>query len=479
MAQGHLARLTALAVATGTLVAVGTAPASAAVAPENQMTATGTGSALRITVNLPAALAGTPLGKKIEQTISLTDGSVSTVSGPLASTTAVLGKGTTPVLSDLLNRSTAAVLTGAREQSSAAFDVNQAGVKLSVLPLTSKVADPMKDGVLAASNSGVARVAISGLALPEVAAVTAPVTDALETALGTTNGTTAAAAGTVTDTVNDAIATLNGATGGQTAPVTAPVQAAIDEAVGTLTETLNDLTGTLGLLSSATDLVTIDSVISDQAISRKGNEVTSTVNNAVKDINVLNGLVKISAVESAATAVAGGTPGSGSATTKAPVLDVSLADGALTAVVDEKGLNVGGTVGDALPAPLEQTVNGALDTVNGLLAETIGLDVQIGKGATSVSPDGTSSAAAVNATTITVNPAGIAQMLGAGTELLKLELVTANAAVGSQLIAPPAADTPVTTPVSLPRTGGELPLAVLAVALMGGALVIRRRRATV
>jgi hypothetical protein len=482
MAKRQLVRLTALAIATGTLVAAGAAPAGAATATENPMTASGTGSALKITINLPAALAGTPLGKKIEQTISLTDGSVSTVSGPLASTTAVLGKGTTPVLSDLLNKTTSATLTGAREQTSSAFDISQAGVKLSVLPLVSKVADPMADGVLAQSNSGVARVSISGLALPQVAAVTAPVTDALSTALGTAGtagGTATAAAGTVTSTVNGAIDALNGATSNTAAPVTAPVQAAIDDAVATLTGTLTDLTGTLDLLSSATDLVTIDSVISDQTISRKGSAVTSAVSNQVKGINVLNGLVKISAVESAATAVAGGTAGSGAATTKAPVLDVSLADGALTAIVDEKGLNVAGTVGDALPAELENTVNGALDTVNGLLAQTIGLDVQIGKGATSVSPDGTSSAAAVNATTVTVNPAALAALMPAGEKLLTLELVTANAAVASKLVTAPPADVPAATPVSLPRTGGETGVAVIALALIGGALVIRRRRATV
>ena len=479
MAQGHLARLTALAIATGTLVAVSAAPAGAASAPESRMTASGTGSALKITINLPAQLAAAGVPTKIEQTISLTDGTVSTVSEPLAATTAILGKGTLsslPVLSGLLNKVTAASLTGEREQRSAAFDVNDGGISLSVLPLVSKVADPAVDGVLATSNSGVARVAIGGLALPQLDAVTAPVIATLDTALGA-GGAATGAVDTVTETVDSAIATLNGATDNGTAPVTAPVQAAIDDAVGTLTETLTDLTGTLDLLAGATDLVTIDSVISDQTISRKGQQVTSEVSNLVKGINVLNGLVKVSAVESAATAVAGGKPGTGSATTKAPVLDVSIADGALTAIVDETGLNVGGTVGSALPAELQGTVNEALAAVNATLAETVGLDVQIGKGATSVSPDGTSSAAAVNATTITVNPLGIAEMLGAGTEFLKLELVTANAAVGSQIV--PLAVQPAATPVSLPRTGGETALAAVAFMLIGGALVVRRRRATV
>ena len=482
MAQGHLARLTALAIATGTLVAVGATPAGAAPAPESRMTASGTGSALKITINLPAALAGTPLGSKIEQTISLTDGTVSTVSGPLAQTTAILGKGTTPVVSDVLNRVTTATLTGERQQTSSGFDFDQSGIKLSVLPLVSKVADPALDGVLANSNSGVARVAIGGLTLPQLDAVTAPIEDALGTALGVVGagdsaGSAAAPVGTVAATVNSAIDTLNSATGDSAAPVTAPVQAVIDSTVATLTETLTDLTGTLDLLAGATDVLTLDSVISDQVISRKGNEVTSTVTNSVKNINVLNGLVKVAAVESAATAIAGGTPGSGSATTKAPVLDVSLADGALTAILDENGLNVGGTVGSALPAELQGTVNEALATVNATLAETIGLDVQIGKGATSVSPDGTSSAAAVNATTITVNPPVIADLLTGGQDFVKLELVTANAAVGSQIV--PLAVAPAATPVSLPRTGGSAITAAAASLLIGAALVARRRRATV
>jgi hypothetical protein len=483
MAQGHLARLTALAIATGTLVAVGATPAGAAPAPESRMTASGTGSALRITINLPAQLAAAGVPTTIEQTISLTDGTVSTVSGPLAQTTAVLGKGTTPVVSDVLNRVTTATLTGEREQTSSGFEFDQSGIKLSVLPLVSKVADPALDGVLAHSNSGVARVAVGGLTLPQLDAVTAPIEDALGTALGivgagdSTDGSAAGAVDTVATTVNTAIDTLNAATNDSAAPVTEPVQAVINDTVATLTETLSDLTGTLDLLAGATDILTLDSVISDQTISRKGNEVTSTVTNSVKDINVLNGLVKISAVESAATAIAGGKPGTGSASTKAPVLDVSIADGALTAIVDENGLNVGGTIGSALPAELQGTVNDALATINATLAEQVGLDVQIGKGATSVSPDGTSSAAAVNATTITVNPLGIAELLGAGTELLKLELVTANAAVGSQIV--PLAVQPAATPVSLPRTGGSAITAAAASLLIGAALVARRRRATV
>ena len=479
--KGQFARLTALAIATGTLVvAAGVSPASAAT-PTSQMTATGTGSALKITINLPAALSGTPLGSKIVQTISLTDGAVSTLTSPLATSTAILGQGTTPVLSDLLKRSTSATLTGQREQNSTGpVNIDQAGLKIKLLPLSSKVANPAADGVLAQSSSGVARIQIAGLALPDLKTVTAPVVDALETAVNTAAPATTGAVATVGASVTDALDALNAASNDGSAPLTAPVQAAVDTAITTLTKTLTDLTGTIGLLNSATDLITLESIVSDQVISRQGSKVTSTVTNGVKNINVLNGLVKIAAVQSAATAIAGGTAGSGSATTKAPVLDVSLADGALTAIIDEKGLNIGGTVGDALPAALEGTVNQALAAVNALLAEQLGLDVQIGKGQTSVSPDGTTSVAGVAATIVTLNPKAISSLLAPNAKFLTLELVSANAAVGSQLIAAPVLVPTVAPPVNLPRTGGDLPLTgALATLLVGAALVARRRRTVV
>lgn len=478
--MAHFARLTALAVATGTLVVAGGVAPAVAAAPESRMTASGTGSALKITINLPSQLAATPLGAHIEQTISLADGNVSTLAGPLASTTALLGKGNTPVLSGLLARSTSAALTGQREQSDEGFSIDQLGLKASVLPLISKVADPAQDGVLAHSTSGVARLSLSGLALPQLDALTAPVADVLDTAvaLPTSTGDAAGTVGSVGSTVTGAIDTLNKAAADTGAPLPAPVQELVDSVVTTLTDTLTDLTGTVDLLADASDIVSLDSVISEQTISRKGSAVTSTVGNTIKNVNVLNGLVSIGAIESTATAVAGGKPGTGSASTKPVVLDVSLANGALSALIDDKGLDLGGDLAAGLPVDLAAPVNQALETVNGLLADTIGLDVKIGKSATSVAPDGTASAAAVDVTTVTVNPPVIADLLGAGEKFLTLQLVSANAAVGSQLVAAPVAAP--TTPVSLPRTGGDLPLTgAVATFLVGAALVVRRRRTSV
>jgi hypothetical protein len=485
--SGRVGRLTALALATGTIVAASTGVAGATVEPR-QVSATGTGSALKITINLPDAAAAVLGTSVIEQTISLTDGKVSTVGLPAAETTAVLGKGTVPVVSNLLSQATLAKLGGKLEDTRNDVPaINAAGITATILPLSSKVADPSKvtSGVLAKSSSAVAHVGIAA-PLAAVNALTAPVTAVLDTALNTANSTAGTATGAVATTLNSTIDSLNAATKDTAAaPLTAPVQAAVNNAVATLNSTLTGLTSTLSGLSATTELLTLDSITSDQVISRSGSAVTSNVANTVKNISVLGGLVKVAAITSDATATAGGAAGTAKAATNAPVFKVDIANGALTALLDQNGLNVGGTVGSALPADLQSQVNGALNTVNGLLNEVAGVDVAIGEGKTQTAPDGTSAAAAVAATVLTVDPpvlhgivagqsTGVA-LLPAAKKFLTLELVSANAAVANRLVPAPAA--PPAAPKALPRTGASLPLTgMVATLLLGVALVVRRRR---
>lgn len=484
MAVKGIVRLTALAVATGTLVATGAGTASAATAVDtSKIVAAGDGAAIKITLNLPAALAGALGTSTIEQTISMTDGQVSTVVTPLAETTAILGKGNVPVLSELLAKATKASLNGKTEDSQPGLvDIDQLGIKLKLLPLTSKVAQPSLDGVLSTSNSGVASLRIGALGAANLESVTAPVQGVLDTALGTVDVAAGTATGSVGSALTGALDQLDAATDNASSPLSGPAAAAVESVTTTLENTLDGLIDTLGSLDAATDLVSMDTIISDQLITRKGDVVTSTVENTVKNLNVLNGLVKVEAITSKATAAAGGKPGTASADTVAPVLKVSVANGALTALLDENGLNLGGTVGSALPADLTGTVNDALDTVSGLLNELAGVDVVIGKGTTTVSPDGTAAAASVAATTLIVNPPVLATLLPAGKKFLTVDLVRANASAGTVLVAAPTTpvtttvNTPVSTPVSLPRTGGELGLAAAATVLMGVALVARRRR---
>ncbi|MCU1589292.1 MAG: hypothetical protein JWP11_548 [Frankiales bacterium] len=488
--QGRVGRLTALAIATGTLVAAGSGIAGAsAPAGTRQMTASGKGSALHLTINLPDAVAQVLGTSTIEQYISLTDGKVSTVGLPSAETTAVLGKGTTPVLSDYLNKSTSAALGGKTEdvsnQDSALNSLP--GFKVQLLPLSSKVANPATtvNGSVAKSSSAIAHISIGGLPLAQLNTVTAPVQAVLGTALGTVNGTTSQATGAVNTAVDSALSALNGVTSNASAPVTSAVQSQVDAAISTLNGAVNGLNSTLTGLQADADLVSLDAVTSDQNITRNGSAVTSTVSNTIKNLSVLNGLVKVSAITSEASATAGGAPGTAKAATNAPVFKVDVANGALTALLDQNGLNVGGTVGNMLPPAVQGAVNTALDTVNSTLNAAAGINVEMGQGATQTAPDGTSAVAKVAATKITIDPpalhgvvAGVAlpvALLPADKKFLTLELVSAEAVAANQFV--PAAPVQLAAPKALPRTGGNLPLTgAVATLLVGAAMVVRRRR---
>jgi hypothetical protein len=488
--QGRVGRLTALAIATGTLVAAGSGVAGAAgTTGTRQLTASGKGSALHLTINLPDAVAQVLGTSTIEQYISLTDGKVSTIGLPSAETTAVLGKGTTPVLSDLLNKSTSAVLGGKTDDSSSSpVNIDQPGFKVQLLPLSSKVANPAStvNGSVAKSSSAIAHISIGGLPLAQLSGLTAPVQSVLNTALGTASSGSSQATGTVTGAVDNALSALNGVTSNASAPVSSAVQSQVDSAISTLNGAVNGLTSTLTNLQSDTDLVSLDAVTSDQNITRAGGSVTSTVSNTIKNLSVLNGLVKVSAITSEASATAGGAPGTAKATTNAPVFKVDVANGALTALLDQNGLNVGGTVGSALPPEVQGAVNTALDTVNSTLNAAAGINVEMGQGATQAAPDGTSAVAKVAATKITIDPpalhgiapGGVAlpvSLLAADKKFLTLELVSAEAVAANQLV--PAAPVQLATPKALPRTGGNLPLTgAIATLLVGAAMVVRRRR---
>ena len=482
--KGPAVRLLALAIATGTVVSVGagtaaaTSTAATVTSTAHQLTAHGDGSVLTVTINVPKALQGS-LGATIVENISLVTGDVSTATTPVATSGGVLGVGSTPIRPDLFSRTTLASLTGKARDSSAAFAVDQAGLSLQVLPMVSTAATPVTDGTLASTDSALAHLRMGGLP-----SLLAPIHAALATALDSEHGTVGQAVGTVGSTLVGAIDTLHHTTG------TSPAQTeAITTAITSLTGTLGGLTGTLTTLAAATDLVSVGAVTSNQTISRSGGLVTSTVANTVHDLNILNGLVKIEAIVATATATAGGVSGSATAVTQAPVLKVSIAKDALTALLDQRGLTIDGTAGSALPPAVEGTVNTALAAATEQVNQLVGLHLTRGLGKTTTAPDGTAASANVGTTTVTVNPKALvdAGLTTADRPLVVIDMVTANTAVTNQVVAQAAtvvtpvrlpAGTP-TTPTSstLARTGAPLPvIGLLGTLLMGGALVVRRRQ---
>src|SRR5262249_6697318 len=100
--NGRVARLTALALATGTLVAAGAGTAGATATDKTIYTASGGGSVIRLTVNLPVAVPG--IGNTLTQDLVITGSNVRTGDAAAAVTHSILGaNGNVPVVSGLLD----------------------------------------------------------------------------------------------------------------------------------------------------------------------------------------------------------------------------------------------------------------------------------------------------------------------------------------------------------------------------------------
>jgi hypothetical protein len=476
--NGRVARLTALALATGTLVAAGAGSASAATTTSkltNQIQGLGNGAVVHLHVALPVAVPG--VGQIIDQYISLSNGTVTTVSNLGAKSVGTIGKGAVPVVSDLLKGEAVSDLAGKHSDSVALVDQdNLAGLGLTLKALAAKsmVKSPDLQGVIAHSESTVAAVKLGTLTLPALSKTTDTVQNTLGTVLGTVDSTADTATNTITGVVNTAIGTLNSATSNAAAPVTQPVK----DAVATVTTALDQLVATIQSaingLTDGTGLVDLGIMKTEQTITRAGTAVTSDVKNSLAGLSLLGGLVSVDALASEASATAGGKPGTASVLHTPGVLTVHVAD-ALTLKIG-KTIELTGTLGQALPAALQDTVNSTLATVLGLLRDTLGLDFQPGSAVESVAKDGTSAATTVSAAKLVLNPPVVASLLPKGEKLLTVELVGAQAAVGDRLIAQSVTSKPVAA-VSLPRTGANLPLtATIATGLMGLAYVARRRR---
>ena len=483
--NGRVARLTALALATGTLVAAGAGSAAAATTSTatNQIQGLGNGAVVHLHVALPVAVPG--VGQIIDQYISTTDGTVTTVTNLGAKAVGTIGKGQVPVLSDLLNGQALSDLAGKHSDSVALVDQdNLAGLGLTLKALAAKsnVQTPTANGVLAHSESTVAAVKLGQLGLADLLGAgktsvnpVSTLTNTLGTVLGTVDSTQQTATNTISGVVNTAIGTLNQATNNQAAPVTAPVKAAVAQVTTALDQLLATIQSAIGGLTDSSSLIDLGIMKSDQTITRAGKAVTSTVHNELAGLSLLSGLVSVDALQSTASATAGGTPGTASVLHTPGVLTVHVAD-ALTLKIG-KTIELTGTLGDALPASLQDTVNSTLATVLGLLRDTLGLDFQPGSAVESVAKDGTSAATTVSAAKLVLNPPVIASLLPKGEKLLTVEMVGAQAAVGDKLIAQAAVPAKPVAVHSLPRTGANLPLtATVATGLMGLAFVARRRR---
>lgn len=477
MTQGHIARLTALAIATGTLVATGVGPASAATTSttERVFDATGAASVLRIELNLPAAVPGL-LPQNIVQDIALTDGAVRTGKTPLALGNAFIGKdGNVSLLQDLLSGKASSTMDKTSDEYAlASVPANPLGLVGGALTAVSKVGNPNADGLVSSSTSRIASLELAGGGA--LASILAPVQAALQQALGATAGATGAPAGsspvapvttTVTEVLGTALDALDEVTGDATAPVSDEVRTAVETVTAELNALLADLTSQVAALSATDSLLDVGLIETAQTVTRTGETVTSSATNELVGVDVLGGLISIDGITSQATASLG--KGVTSSDASASLLKATVSDLVSIELTDKLEAILGGQVGALLPADVLATVNGAVADVTTLLTDTLGLQVP-NQATTSKTATADEASATVTPASLVLDPLG-----NAAAPLLRIGFVPAQAQVKAQSITSTVV-TPTATPTSLPRTGGSVPLALAGTALLGVALVARRRR---
>ncbi|MDQ1710930.1 MAG: hypothetical protein QOE45_380 [Frankiaceae bacterium] len=465
------ARLTALALATGTLVvaATGTAGANPVAVPA-VFGGTAEGTAIHLEINLPSPIpANVPvIGglTQLTQDISLTQGETGKQPTKVTSVAnAVLGNGNVVGLDTLLGRKVKASLDGQSSANDAilAQDVNGL-IKVGAGQIASSVApDSATSGLTSASSSSLLdlHVGLSGLNLPMKSELT--------NVLGSLNSSVQDGQNTLSQSLDSAISALNDAADGAAAPVAAEAQVVKDKLMDLVTQ----LRTTLGSISADTSLVDLSLLKSTSDITRSGAMVTAKATSLVGGLNILGGLVTVDTVKTESVSSANGVKGAAAADTRTTIAHVKVAN-QLELSLTKDGLS-GTLLGQDLPAAAQDAVKTVIATINGVLA-TAGVQIIQGEKKSEVDPAGQFASSSSDGVAIAVNP------LHAAKPLVLVQLVPAgtavNAAQGKNVKTPntPQIKNP-ETDKTMPRTGAELPLfALLGTGLTGAALVARRRR---
>jgi LPXTG-motif cell wall-anchored protein len=228
------------------------------------------------------------------------------------------------------------------------------------------------------------------------------------------------------------------------------VQALVDQLKSVLQDNL--LKGTL---ASLTDLVNNTNAL--HLLSNGGAAADSVA--SLAGLDVLGGLVDVSAFNLSSHSEAAGVAGSAKNTSKCSLADVKIGGGALGLSLDGKNIFINGTpvpvVGD-----LVGTVKGLVDGVLGALGINVSLCDVAQKTAEA---DGTAAAQRVSALRVDVAPLGLFHLI------IDPTVETAVAAqVGTAAVNQPSPQ--------LPHTGAPITATVVAgIAVAGGALILRRR----
>ncbi|HEV2890929.1 MAG TPA: choice-of-anchor P family protein [Frankiaceae bacterium] len=462
------ARLTALALATGTLVVSATAPAGADAVPVPDIFGgRAQGTAIHLEVNLPAPVNLPGIGDitSLVQDISFTEGNTAKdlVAKPTSVAKAVLGNGNVVVLSDVLGKAVISSLDGKSSANDSILAQDLGLLKIGVGEITSAVSpDSATSALTSTSSSSLASLRIGLAGLPDL-----PLKTDLNAVVNQLNDTVDGAQSTVGAAVENALGVLDEATQGAAAPVVAQVEAVKAQ----LTSLLDSLQNTIANLSADTDLVRLSLLESTETITRAGAMVTAKATSGVGGLDILGGLVHLDAVKTESFSSANGSKGAAAADTLTTILGLKVAD-VLDLKLTSEGLS-GTVLGNALPAEAQDAIQTVISQVNGVLA-LAGVTIVNGQTTKAVDANGKFASSSSEGVGIVVNP------LKAAKPLVKVQLVPAgtavNAAIAPRAVTPPKVTTP-ETKTPLARTGVELPLfAVIGTGLVGVALVARRRR---
>ncbi len=494
--NGRVARLTALALATGTLVAAGAGAASAGTATNDAYTAGNTTSVfgsqgiISLEINLPAGIPGV-LPAHIVQDLVVTKSNTRSGTSPAAVSTALLAAGgNVDLLNTLLGKDfgTTATLTNPDGVATGPSPVlaNVLGVA-GLLQTKAMVRNPNVDGVISKSTSSVADLQIDGAGVLD--AVLKPLLDQVNSVLGPLNFAPASGSAaptetltpTVTNVVNVLAGTLAQATNGATTPATQPVQDAVKQATDLLDQLLANLNLKLDDVTSLgldDTLLGVDLIQSEQTVTRAAGTVTSTTNNKLVGVNVLGGLIKVDGLVSQAQAAldANGNPVQGLPVTGGKLVVANIADLLTAQVTNKLEVLLGGALGDALPPAVLAQVNSLIATLTALTNDLLGVRFN------GSDPAANSNVAEKNRSEQSVSPAVLTvdPLKNPAAPLLRIKFVPAAASVVRAQSAAPVTQVTIAPPqtvTSLPRTGANLPLTgAAATALIGLAMVARRRR---
>lgn len=501
-------RCAAIGVAATTLLAVGAVPASAQSVSQDVVAATAA-TAVLLTVNLP----GGDATRLILQLDPVT-GAVTKVGSALTATAdAEVIRGSIGGMA-MGSGASSAMLPSPTEDSSdpaGAFNDGLAGtplanlLRVNLLPSSAAVStDP--------SSASDAAVASLGVGLPDdVADALAPLLDGLAGGIDMLLTTLAEQAGMPVSELcgglTEAVEQLEAVTGPlqdalNMLPIPVPVQQIVDEtalgAVCGLDQTLLALNAALqdalASLTGDAGVLGLNAVTSEQSITKVGGVVTSKATTTVAGLTLLGqqALLGAEVLRTTATAVAGGTAGSGSATLDSNVAAVrgGSVDPFAQVRATIEGIEDSFVGGGALPAELGTLFTDLFATLNAALAPigvtVFALDSTPGaqllescptlltglQTGTFAATDGVCSAAGTRGLGVSLSlPAALAGPLMITGPLVELQVVPTAAVANTQVVtAAPA------TPAQLPRTGAEAPLAALGAMLVLGVAVLRRRR---